>query len=73
MNLEPFLAVRGIRRVLVFLGLSAIIGGMLLFVAGLTGIVPEGLLKFLGQSELRSVASLTVAGCLLVAIGYGNN
>ena len=73
MNFEPFFAVRGFRRVLVFVGLSAIIGSMALFAGSGLGVLPKGLLSFFGQSELRSMASVAVAGCLLVAIGYGHS
>jgi hypothetical protein len=73
MDLEPFFAVKGFRRVLVILGLSAIIVALLLFAGTGVGLLPNGLFSVLGQSDLRSIAGLAVAGCLLVAIGYGHN
>lgn len=41
-----------------------------LFMAGLLGILPVFETTIFGQSGLRGLASIAVAGCLLAAIGF---
>jgi hypothetical protein len=56
---------------MVFLGLSFLVCAVGLLFGHIAGFLPKGSLSFLGQGDLRSIAGLAVAGCLLAAIGYG--
>ena len=73
MDFRDFMDLSGFRLILVLLGLMMIIGALVLFLGKLVGFVPDEFLRILGQSELRTIAGLAVAGCLLTAIGYGKN
>lgn len=54
-------------------GLVILLAALCLFFAHLVGMVPGELLDIFGQSELRTIAGLAVVGCLMAAIGYGQN
>ena len=73
MNFQDFMDLNGFRLILVLLGLVMISGALFLFIGNWVGFVPDEFLRILGQSELRTIAGLAVAGCLLTAIGYGKN
>jgi mannose/fructose/N-acetylgalactosamine-specific phosphotransferase system component IIC len=73
MNLLQFTDLSGFRRVLVLSGLVILLAALCLFFAHLVGMVPGELLDIFGQSELRTIAGLAVVGCLMAAIGYGQN
>ncbi|MHC4374081.1 MAG: hypothetical protein ACYTBY_08490 [Planctomycetota bacterium] len=73
MDFNRFIDVDGFRRVLVLLGLVFIVVSIFLLFGRLAGLLPSDFLNLFGQSELRSIAGLAVAGCLLAAIGYGQN
>ncbi len=53
-----------------FVGIGMLLIAILLLAGGLLGLVPLTEATFLGQSGLRSIAGLAVAGCLLAAIGF---
>ncbi len=53
-----------------FVGVGMLLIAILLMVGGLLGLMPLTEITFLGQSGLRSIAGLAVAGCLLAAIGF---
>jgi hypothetical protein len=73
MNLWQFTDLSGARRVLVLSGLVMLVAAICLFFARLVGIIPGELLEIFGQSELRTIAGLAVVGCLMAAVGYGQN
>lgn len=73
MDFSQFIDVSGFRRVLVLLGLTFIVASIFLFFGHLAGLLPSDFLNLFGQHELRSIAGLAVAGCLLASIGYGQN
>lgn len=53
-----------------YIGIVLLAIAALLFLGGLTGLVPVFETKVFGQSGLRGLASIAVAGCLLAAIGF---
>lgn len=53
-----------------YFGIALLVVAALLFVAGVLGVLPVFETSVLGQSGLRGLASLAVAGCLLAAIGF---
>lgn len=53
-----------------YIGIGLLIIAGVLFGAGLLGLWPIFETVYFGQSGLRGVASLAVAGCLLAAIGF---
>ncbi len=57
-------------RTMAFVGIGMLLIAILLLVGGLLGLVPLTESAVLGQSGLRSIAALAVAGCLLAAIGF---
>jgi high-affinity Fe2+/Pb2+ permease len=69
---DRFLNVHGFRRKLVLTGVAMLLISLLLFAGGLTGFYSLKAVMFTGQSVLKTIASLSVAGCLVAAIGYGN-
>jgi mannose/fructose/N-acetylgalactosamine-specific phosphotransferase system component IIC len=73
MDFKRFTDVSGFRRILVLSGLLFIVASLFLFFGHIAGLLPSDFLSLFGQTELRSIAGLAVAGCLLAAIGYGQN
>ena len=73
MDFRDFMDLSGFRLILVLLGLMMIIGALVLFLGKLVGFVPDEFFGILGQSALRTIAGLAVAGCIVAAIGYGKN
>lgn len=57
-------------RLMAYIGITSLVIAVLLFGAGLAGLWPIFEIVYFGQTGLRGVASLAVAGCLLAAIGF---
>lgn len=53
-----------------YIGIIFLVVAGVLFGAGLFGLWPVFEVVYFGQTGLRGVASLAVAGCLLAAIGF---
>lgn len=53
-----------------YFGIALLVIAALLFVGSLLGVLPVLETGVFGQSGLRSLAGLAVAGCLLAAIGF---
>ncbi len=69
---DRFTNVHGFRRKLVLIGVVMLSLSLLMFAGGLAGFYSLQAEIFSGQSVLRTIASLSIAGCLIAAIGYGN-
>lgn len=53
-----------------YLGIGLLLIAVVLFGSGLIGVWPIFETLYFGQTGLRGVASMAVAGCLLAAIGF---
>lgn len=58
------------RKILVQVGVSILILSLLLFSACLLGLAKFETFSFFGHSGLRSIAAISVIGCMIAAIGY---
>lgn len=63
-NLSP------LKKVFAFAGIGLLALSMLLFVSILLGLADLETYAVFGQSGLRNLAGVAVAGCLLAAIGF---
>lgn len=61
------------RKICVVAGIGLLILATLLGIGSLLDVIDLNSRALLGQSELRTVASIAVAGCVLAAIGYLEN
>lgn len=64
---------QGIQKCLVIAGVSLLLVALLAFAAILFNLVEAEVFAIFEQSGIRTVAGIAVAGCLLAAIGFGNN
>lgn len=53
-----------------YFGIALLVTAAALFLGGVLGLLPVFETSVFGQSGLRGLASLAVAGCLLAAIGF---
>jgi hypothetical protein len=58
-----------LRSGLVRVGITLIVVSAIWLVAGLTGLLPMHAVTVAGHTGLRLIGSISVAGCLLAAIG----
>lgn len=58
-----------IRKTLLIVGIGLLVPSALWLIGGLLSLVPTDAAAFAGQSGLRSIGSVAVAGCLLAALG----
>jgi hypothetical protein len=63
----------GYQKGIVACGIAMLLISLLLFVGGVMNFYSLQSIIFSGQTLLKFIASLAVAGCLVAAIGYGNN
>lgn len=59
-----------LRKSFVGVGFACLLVAAVLFVGSLVGLFAIDSLAVFGQSGLRTLAGIAVAGCLLAAIGY---
>lgn len=57
------------RKIFTGAGAALLLAATLLFAGQLLGLIPGDTLSFAGQSAFRTIASIAVGGCLMVAIG----
>lgn len=57
------------RKIFTVAGAILLFAATLLFAGQLLGLIPVDMLSFAGQSAFRTIASIAVGGCLLIAIG----
>lgn len=53
-----------------YFGIALLVTAAAFFLGGVLGLLPVFETSVFGQSGLRGLASLAVAGCLLAAIGF---
>lgn len=59
-----------VRRWLVRIGIALLLPGFLLLLAAMLGLFASDIFALGGISGLRVLASISITGCLLAAIGY---
>lgn len=60
-----------LRTVLIRMGIALLLAGLLYLVTGLMGLLPLEL-ETIAWNNIRIVSGVAIAGCLLAAIGYGD-
>lgn len=60
-----------LKTVLIRMGIALLLAGLLYLVTGLMGLFPLEL-ETIAWNNIRIVSGVAIAGCLLAAIGYGD-